>query len=126
MFLVGIQLDITAPTQQCTVDGKGSGQAAAATVPTTVAGLKGEEHHFPIEEQPIQPCQPSGRDVVAQKGVCGAVRVACRSLCPAGLRRSGCDQLPLRRSADLMRRSSEVSRVPPMSPHGPPIPETSD
>ncbi len=25
--------------------------------------------------------------------VCGAVRVACRALCPLGLRRSACDQI---------------------------------
>ena len=30
--------------------------------------------------------------LLQQKQVCGAVRIACRALCPLGLRRSACDQ----------------------------------
>ena len=30
--------------------------------------------------------------LLEQKQVCGAVRIACRALCPLGLRRKACDQ----------------------------------
>jgi hypothetical protein len=94
MVLVGIQLDITATPQS-----RASEQAGESAA-------KHEPHA----------AEPSGQDVVKQRSVCGAVRVACRSLCPAGLRRSSDDQVALRRSHSLPRRSSEVSRVPPQSP----------
>ena len=62
----------------------GEGNSAAA------AAVTAEEHG-------IVPGEPCARDLVAQRGVCGAVRVACRTLCPdAGLRRSVSDQQTVR------------------------------
>ncbi|CAL8466388.1 g5924 [Coccomyxa elongata] len=103
VFLVGVQLDITAPQ---TIPEEA--EASAAGAPDQAA---------PDQAVSVQAAEPSGRALVAQRGVCGAVRVACRSLCPAdGLRRSIDDQAMLRRSQDFAaRRSTDVCRVPPPS-----------
>ncbi len=103
VFLVGVQLDITAPQ---TIPEEAEASAASTTGPQA-----------PDQAAPVQAAEPSGRALVAQRGVCGAVRVACRSLCPAaGLRRSIDDQATLRRSQDFAsRRSTDVCRVPPSS-----------
>jgi len=58
-YLVGVQLDVTAP---------GSSAAPVAAPAPPIALLRAQQ-------------------------VCGAVRVACRALCPLGLRRSACDQI---------------------------------
>ena len=42
-------------------------------------------------EQPAAAPAPA-TVLLQQKQVCGAVRIACRALCPLGLRRSACDQ----------------------------------
>lgn len=89
VFLVGVQLDITAPQtipEDAEVKGTPAGSRQAAGSVQTAGGE--------AEAAPIEAAEPSGRDLVAQRGVCGAVRVACRSLCPsAGLRRSIDDQV---------------------------------
>ena len=88
VFYVGVQLDITKKAKPC--------EAAAAA------------ERAPGQPE-IVPGEPSGKDIVAQRGVCGAVRVACRGLCPSGLRRSTDYQCPLRPSMDHQRDSDEVS-----------------
>ena len=87
VFYVGVQLDITKKTKPC--------EAASAA------------ERAPGQPE-IVPGEPSGKDIVAQRGVCGAVRVACRGLCPSGLRRSLDYQCPLRPSLDRQRDSDEV------------------
>lgn len=87
VFYVGVQLDITKKAKPC--------EAAAAA------------ERAPGQPE-IVPGEPSGKDIVAQRGVCGAVRVACRGLCPSGLRRSTDYQCPLRPSMDHQRDSDEV------------------
>ena len=87
VFYVGVQLDITQRAKPC------EAVAAADRVPG---------------QQPVLQGEPSGKDIVAQRGVCGAVRVACRGLCPSGLRRSLDYQCPLRPSMDHQRDSDEV------------------
>ncbi|CAL5226003.1 g8806 [Coccomyxa viridis] len=94
VFYVGVQLDITKKAKPC--------EAAAAA------------ERAPGQPE-IVPGEPSGKDIVAQRGVCGAVRVACRGLCPSGLRRSTDYQCPLRPSMDHQRDSDEVLRHPPAS-----------
>ncbi len=88
VFYVGVQLDVTKRAQPC--------EASAAADNAS-------------SQPEILPGEPSGKDLVAQKGVCGAVRVACRGLCPSGLRRSSDYQCPLRPSLDSPRYSAEVS-----------------
>ena len=90
-------------------------ETVAEAAPLTTGGLP-NGHHRPLsvgsgsgsgaavaaaaaEEYGIVPGTPSGRDLVAQRGVCGAVRVACRTLCPdAVLRHSVSDQQTVRGS----------------------------
>ncbi len=115
VFLVGVQLDITAP-QTIPEDAEASvTSAAGAGAPDQAAAPA--QAAVPDQAVSVQAAEPSGRALVAQRGVCGAVRVACRSLCPAaGLRRSVDDQATLRRSQDFAsRRSTDVCRVPPPS-----------
>ena len=105
---MGVQLDITAPqTIPEEAPAPASAPAEAGREPDQASG----------HEVPVQAAEPTGRALVAQRGVCGAVRVACRSLCPsAGLRRSIDDQGMLRRSQDFSgRASTDVCRVPPSS-----------
>jgi hypothetical protein len=106
VFLVGVQLDITAP-QTIPEEAVAAAPAEAGRKPDQGSG----------QEVLIQAAEPTRRALVAQRGVCGAVRVACRSLCPsAGLRRSVDDQGMLRRSQDFSARAStDVCRVPPPS-----------
>lgn len=113
VFLVGVQLDITAP-QTIPEEAEAS---AASTAGANAPDQAAPGQAAPGQAVPIQAAEPSGRALVAQRGVCGAVRVACRSLCPAaGLRRSIDDQATLRRSQDFAaRRSTDVCRVPPPS-----------
>ena len=85
VFYVGVQLDITK---------RGDASEAAAGADKVPSQHK------------VVPGEPSGKDVIAQRGVCGAVRVACRGLCPSGLRRSLDYQCPLRPSMDSPRHSS--------------------
>lgn len=87
VFYVGVQLDVTKKVKPC--------EAASAA------------ERAPGQPE-IVPGEPSGKDIVAQRGVCGAVRVACRGLCPSGLRRSSDYQCPLRPSLDHQRDSDEV------------------
>lgn len=109
VFLVGVQLDITAPQTIPEL------AAAAASAPADAAQRQPDQAL--VQSVPVQAAEPTGRALVAQRGVCGAVRVACRSLCPsAGLRRSTDDQGMLRRSHDLSARiSTDVCRTPPAS-----------
>lgn len=88
VFYVGVQLDITLPSKA------EDASSAADKAPS---------------QREVLPREPSGKDLVAQRGVCGAVRVACRGLCPSGLRRSLDHQCPLRASMDTPRQSQEVS-----------------
>ncbi|CAK0783982.1 hypothetical protein CVIRNUC_007185 [Coccomyxa viridis] len=95
VFYVGVQLDIT--KQSKAEDALKCADAA----PSPGEVLAGE---------------PSGKDLVAQRGVCGAVRVACRGLCLSGLRRSLDHRCTLRPSMDQPRHSQdEVHREPPES-----------
>ena len=90
VFYVGVQLDIT----------KASKAGAALEGADAVPG--------PVE---VLPGEPSGADLVAQRGVCGAVRVACRGLCPSGLRRSLDHRCTLRPSMDQLRHSQNEVRL---------------
>ena len=89
VFYVGVQLDIT---KQSKAEDASKGAAAAPS--------PGE----------VLPGEPSGKDLVAQRGVCGAVRVACRGLCPSGLRRSLDHRCTLRPSMDQPRHSQDEVR----------------
>ena len=90
VFYVGVQLDIT---KQSKAEDASKGADAAPS--------PGE----------VLPGEPSGKDLVAQRGVCGAVRVACRGLCPSGLRRSLDYRCTLRPSMDQPRHSQDEVRL---------------
>ena len=92
VFYVGVQLDITKPN---------------------TAGDASQVAEAPPSPGEVLPGEPSGKDLVAQRGVCGAVRVACRGLCPSGLRRSADHRCTLRPSMDQIRHSQDEVRPHP-------------
>ena len=89
---------------------------AGALAESSSQGERGGAAWVGQAEDEIMPGEPSGRDLVAQRGVCGAVRVACRSLCPdAGLRRTVSDQArraALGRPGPALLRGSRATPPP--------------
>ncbi len=120
VFLVGVQLDITArppaadsaaqaPAEHASEQQPAAGPTAEqprlngkadAAHATAEASQEAEEAHAADRDTAedsnstgvsqaagkgvdVVPGEPSGAQLVAQRGVCGAVRVACRSLCPS-------------------------------------------